>query len=107
MGKARRQEKLARRAEIAQAREDVKFNWKTMVPVMLRVSVKVFGLLLVAVLLQLILVALGVKFFDSSWGQLLLMLALYIAFFRWVNADTMALRKKQESAEQILEKVKS
>jgi hypothetical protein len=106
MGKERRESKLARRATIAQAQADVKFNWKSFLPVMLRVALKVFGLLLVAITLQLVLVAIGIQFFASSVGQLLLVLALYIGFFRWVNAETMQFRKKQEQAEQLLEKHK-
>jgi hypothetical protein len=106
MGKERREQKLARRAALVQAQADVKFNWKQFLPVMLRVALKVFGLIVVAMLLQFLLVAIGIKFFASSWGQLLLVLGLYFGFFRWVNAETMQFRKKQERAEQLLEKAK-
>jgi putative copper export protein len=106
MGKERREHKLARRAAIEQAQTDVKFNWKSFLPVILRVSLKVFVLILAAIALQLLLVAIGIPFFATSWGQLLLVLALYFAFFRWVNAETMQFRRKQENAEKLLEKTK-
>ena len=89
MGKARRDAKLARRAEMQAIKEERAFNWKKIFRRMALIAPRVLLVVFGMVLVQTAVVALGWKFAATPIGQLLIFGVFYLALFRWIYAPMM------------------
>lgn len=87
MGKTRREIKIARRdyEKAVSASKKQTFSWKKYFGVLGRTLPKVLLVFLATLVLQLGLVALGVKFFGTVWGQLMLFIPAYVATMIWTR----------------------
>ncbi len=87
MGKTRREIKLARREyekAVADSRKNT-FSWKKYFGVLGRTLPKVLLVFVGTLALQILLTALGISFFGTVWGQLMLFIPAYIATMIWTR----------------------
>ncbi len=87
MGKTRREIKIARRDYEKAVKDSGKntFSWKKYFGVLGRTLPKVLLIFLGTLALQIALTALGISFFGTVWGQLMLFIPAYIATMIWTR----------------------
>jgi putative copper export protein len=85
MGKRKREMRIARREYEAALNTPRKFSWKKYFQVLGRTLPKVLLVFVATLALQFLLVSLGVQFFSTMWGQLLLFIPAYILTLTWTR----------------------
>ncbi len=96
MGKTRREEKLARRGYEESLKSSRKFSWKKYFGVLAKTLPKVILVFVATLALQILLVSLGVKFFETVYGQLMLFVPAYIATMYWTRQSAKSLYEAPE-----------
>jgi hypothetical protein len=98
MGKARREEKLARREyeqKVADSSKPQVFDWKRYLRLLGRTLPRILLLFAVTLAAQIVLVNLKVEFFSSGIGQLLLFVPMYIMTFIWTQQVAREMRESR------------
>jgi putative copper export protein len=85
MGKRKREMRIARREYEAALKAPRKFSWKKYFQVLGRTLPKVLLVFVGTLALQFLLVSLGIGFFATMWGQLLLFVPAYVLTLTWTR----------------------
>jgi hypothetical protein len=98
MGKARREEKLAKREyekQVSDANKPQAFDWKRYLRLLGRTLPRILLLFVVTLAAQILLVNLKVEFFASGIGQLLLFIPMYVMTFIWTQQVAREMRNSR------------
>jgi hypothetical protein len=98
MGKARREEKLARREYEKQVTDSSKpqaFDWKRYLRLLGRTLPRILLLFAVTLGVQILLVNQKVTFFTEGIGQLLLFIPMYVMTFIWTQQVAKEMRQSR------------
>ncbi len=99
MGKQKRQIRIARREYEAALKAPRKFSWKKYFQVLGRTLPKVLLVFVATLALQFLLVSLGIQFFSTMWGQLLLFVPAYILMLSWTRQTARSLYEVPQKPE--------
>jgi hypothetical protein len=98
MGKARREEKLAKRTyqqAVTDSKKPQKFDWKRYFRLLGRTLPRILLLFALTIALQLVLSYYKVEFFTSGIGQFLLFIPMYVMTFVWTQQVAKEFRKEE------------